>query len=38
MLIPLLVLAAATVYFGFATDLSVGIAAEAAAKLLGGPR
>jgi multicomponent Na+:H+ antiporter subunit D len=38
MLIPLLVLAAATVYFGFATDLSAGIAAKAAAMLLGGPR
>lgn len=38
MLLPLLVLAAATVYFGIDTRWSVGIAADAAAYLLGGLR
>jgi multicomponent Na+:H+ antiporter subunit D len=36
MLLPLLILAAATVYFGFDTRLIVGIAASAAEFLLGG--
>jgi multicomponent Na+:H+ antiporter subunit D len=38
MLVPLLVLAAATVYFGIDTRASAGIAAEAAHALLGGLR
>jgi multicomponent Na+:H+ antiporter subunit D len=38
MLVPLLVLAGATVYFGFQTDLSAGVAGKAAAILLGGPK
>jgi multicomponent Na+:H+ antiporter subunit D len=36
MLVPILVLAAATVYFGFFTELSAGIAAKAAQALVGG--
>jgi multicomponent Na+:H+ antiporter subunit D len=38
MLVPLLVLAAATVYFGIDTEWSVGVAAAAAKSLLGGLR
>jgi multicomponent Na+:H+ antiporter subunit D len=38
MLLPLLVLAAATVYFGIDTEWSVGIAGAAAKALLGGLR
>ena len=38
MLLPLLVLAAATVYFGFDTEWTVGVASKAAAALLGGIR
>ena len=36
MLLPILVLAAATIYFGFNTELSANIAATAAKTLLGG--
>jgi multicomponent Na+:H+ antiporter subunit D len=36
MLLPILLLAAATVYFGIDTELSVGIAAKAAEALVGG--
>jgi multicomponent Na+:H+ antiporter subunit D len=36
MLVPILVLAAATIYFGFETTLTVDIAGAAAQKLLGG--
>jgi len=36
MLIPMLVLAAATVYFGIGTGLTVDVAAEAARTLLRG--
>jgi multicomponent Na+:H+ antiporter subunit D len=36
MLVPILVLAVATVYFGFFTELSAGIAAKAAHALIGG--
>jgi multicomponent Na+:H+ antiporter subunit D len=38
MLLPILVLAAATVYFGFDTRLTAGIAAQAADMLIGGLR
>jgi len=38
MLLPTLALAAATIYFGFDTELTVGIAGEAAKSLLGGLR
>jgi multicomponent Na+:H+ antiporter subunit D len=38
MLLPLLVLAAATVYFGIDTEWTVGIASTVAANLLGGLR
>jgi multicomponent Na+:H+ antiporter subunit D len=38
MLIPLLILAGGTIYFGIDTRLSAGIAAEAAAMLVGGLR
>jgi multicomponent Na+:H+ antiporter subunit D len=38
MLLPLLVLAAATIYFGIDTEWSAGIAARAAEVLLGGLR
>ncbi len=36
MLVPMLLLAAATIYFGFRTDWTVSLAAQAAAMLLGG--
>ena len=36
MLVPVLVLAAATIYFGFDTQASAGIASQAAHTLLGG--
>jgi multicomponent Na+:H+ antiporter subunit D len=36
MLVPVLLLAAATVYFGFETQASAGIASQAAHALLGG--
>ena len=36
MLVPILVLAMATVYFGFFTDLSAGVASKAAQALVGG--
>jgi multicomponent Na+:H+ antiporter subunit D len=36
MLLPILVLAAATIYFGLFTDLSAGIASKAAQALVGG--
>jgi multicomponent Na+:H+ antiporter subunit D len=36
MLMPILVLAAATIYFGFDTHASAGIATQAAHALLGG--
>jgi multicomponent Na+:H+ antiporter subunit D len=35
-LVPMLLLAGACIYFGLSTDLSVGVAANAAAALLGG--
>jgi multicomponent Na+:H+ antiporter subunit D len=38
MLLPLLVLAGATIYFGIDTEWSAGIAARAAEVLLGGLR
>jgi multicomponent Na+:H+ antiporter subunit D len=38
MLLPLIVLAAATVYFGFDTEWTAGIAGTAAKALLGGLR
>jgi multicomponent Na+:H+ antiporter subunit D len=38
MLLPLLALAAATVYFGIDTDLTAGIASDVAKSLLGGVR
>ena len=38
MLLPLLVLTGATLYFGFDTRLTVGIAAKAAQALLAGMR
>lgn len=38
MLVPLLLLAAATVFFGFNTDFSADVAGAAAQALLGGPR
>jgi multicomponent Na+:H+ antiporter subunit D len=38
MLLPLLALAAATVYFGIDTDLTAGIASNVAKSLLGGVR
>ena len=38
MLVPLLVLAAATIYFGFDTEWTAGIAGTAAKALLGGLR
>jgi multicomponent Na+:H+ antiporter subunit D len=36
MLMPVLILAGATIYFGFDTDASAGIASQAAHALLGG--
>ena len=36
MLIPILLLGAATVYFGIDTELTVGIASKAAEALVGG--
>ena len=36
MLLPLVVLGAATVYFGFATEWTAGLAATAAKALIGG--
>ncbi|MBZ0147496.1 MAG: monovalent cation/H+ antiporter subunit D family protein [Pseudorhodoplanes sp.] len=38
MLVPVIILAAATVYFGFDTEWTAGIASKAAAGLLGGLR
>ena len=38
MLAPLVVLALATIYFGFDTEWTAGIAAKASASLLGGMR
>jgi multicomponent Na+:H+ antiporter subunit D len=38
MLLPLIVLAAATVYFGFDTEWTAGIASKIAAALVGGLR
>ena len=38
MLLPIVVLAAATIYFGIDTDWTAAIAAKAAAMLLGGLR
>jgi multicomponent Na+:H+ antiporter subunit D len=38
LMVPALLLVAATVYFGLDTTLTVGAAAEAAAELLGGTR
>lgn len=38
MLVPMLVLAAATIYFGFETQASAGLASQIAASLLGGVR
>ena len=36
MLLPILVLAAATIYFGIFTELSAGVASKAAQALIGG--
>jgi multicomponent Na+:H+ antiporter subunit D len=38
MLLPLIVLAAATVYFGFETEWTAGVASKVATGLLGGLR
>jgi multicomponent Na+:H+ antiporter subunit D len=38
MMLPILALAAATIYFGFDTNLTANIAAAAAKMLLGGLR
>jgi multicomponent Na+:H+ antiporter subunit D len=38
MLLPICLLAAATIYFGFDTEWSAGIASSAAKSLLGGLR
>jgi multicomponent Na+:H+ antiporter subunit D len=38
MLLPIIVLAAATVYFGFETSLTAGVADFAASMLLGGTK